>query len=214
MLELHRNNTTVGDIHFGEPPSPDLGRPELLWPHVTVVAMNSMTPKSAFKFAHELSHRLMLESQDRSHIASDLVHRAMTLQADNAEDIYEYFRNDFPELFQLNEELAEVAAVEKGWHDPDSPAPSLLALRFARNVAFALDADDLPLPHAFPTPEGGISLEWTLGPIEASLTIEQLAAAVTFSAWNSLTDEHDYRPGVDASLVEIRDWVDKLTSNR
>ncbi len=67
--------------------------------------------------------------------------------------------------------LEELAQLQDGWLDGKGRAPdraSFIRLAQAFDERFSTD---LPLPHLYPTPEGGVQAEWTLGPWEVSLEI-------------------------------------------
>lgn len=68
--------------------------------------------------------------------------------------------------------LNEFRKLKDGWLDGCGIAPSHDALnwfsdRFENNFS-----DDLPLPHLYPTEEGGVQAEWTLGQYEVSLDVD------------------------------------------
>ena len=48
-------------------------------------------------------------------------------------------------------------------------------------------ADDLPRPYIYPTPEGGVSLEWSLGQNEAGLEIDLLSHSAEWHCLNLRT---------------------------
>ena len=48
---------------------------------------------------------------------------------------------------------------------------------------------DLPLPHLYPTPEGGVQAEWTLGSWEISLEITLSSLAADYQAVHTATGE-------------------------
>lgn len=83
--------------------------------------------------------------------------------------------------------LDEFRAMRDGWLDGEGKAPTQagldwLAASFERNYP-----DDLPLPHTYPTPEGGVQMEWTLGAIDISLEIDLGERAGDWN-WVDLSD--------------------------
>lgn len=83
--------------------------------------------------------------------------------------------------------LAALAELKPGWLDgkglaPDADHTQWLAAAFEENF----DAS-LPLPHLYPTAEGGIQAEWSLGDWEASLEIDLPAKCANFQALNLVT---------------------------
>ena len=59
--------------------------------------------------------------------------------------------------------LAELRAMQDGWLDGYGKAPSHDGLAWLSTGFERHFPDDLPLPHVYPTPEGGIEAEWSLG---------------------------------------------------
>lgn len=67
--------------------------------------------------------------------------------------------------------LEELASLKDGWLDGKGQAPTMAKLQ---QLATLFDTNfdaDLPLPHLYPTPDGGIQAEWSLGDWEATLEI-------------------------------------------
>lgn len=86
--------------------------------------------------------------------------------------------------------LDEFRVIQDGWLDGDGKAPSLqgldwLSASFKRHYRSA----DLPLPHIYPTPEGGVSLEWAIGPHRVSLEIDLDAHEADWHCLNLSTGE-------------------------
>ncbi len=83
----------------------------------------------------------------------------------------------------------ELAQLKDGWLDGEGKAPSREGLASLQKAWGATSAESLPLPFIYPTPEGGIQMEWCLGDWEISaeveldhLTAELLAINVTTRA--------------------------------
>ena len=79
-------------------------------------------------------------------------------------------------------QLARLKSLKDGWADGIQPAaqwgeeygraPSSQALDWLAGQLAAHYAIDVPRPYIYPIPEGGVSLEWFLGPYRASLEID------------------------------------------
>ena len=68
--------------------------------------------------------------------------------------------------------LDEFRQMTDGWLDGEGVAPHSDQLDWLAK-AFDLNyPDDLPLPHTFPTPEGRIEMEWSLGSHSAALEVD------------------------------------------
>ena len=68
--------------------------------------------------------------------------------------------------------LDEFRNMEDGWLDGDGLAPGHAGLDWLAAVFSSRYPGDAPLPFTYPTPEGGVWLEWTLGQQEISLNID------------------------------------------
>ena len=84
--------------------------------------------------------------------------------------------------------------LKDGWADGTQPADQWGKGYGKAPVAQGLDwlaerleagyADDLPRPYIYPTPEGGVSLEWSLGQNEASLEVDLLSHSAEWHCLN------------------------------
>ena len=59
----------------------------------------------------------------------------------------------------------------ENWGDGYGKAPDHAGLDWLADSFERHYPDDLPLPYTYPTPEGGVQMEWSLGPFEISLEI-------------------------------------------
>lgn len=66
--------------------------------------------------------------------------------------------------------LREFRAMEDGWYDGEGEAPPWEGLDWLATKFRARYPDDIPLPYTFPTPKGGIEMEWSIG--EHSVILE------------------------------------------
>ena len=63
----------------------------------------------------------------------------------------------------LDEQVAELKALRKGWHEPDTEPPHPATLdAFARFLEVAVSQAGLETPFLYATPEGGAEAEWSL----------------------------------------------------
>ena len=110
----------------------------------------------------------------------------------------------------LVSEIDELQDLEDGWYDTDGvagEAPHSEAIVGARRLAAAFPHYELPYPHVFPAVDGGVSMEWTLGDVEASITFEDSSDTATVAAWDASTDDHLYEEGVNVDCAFVRDWL-------
>ena len=68
--------------------------------------------------------------------------------------------------------LDELRSMQDGWLDDADKAPSMVGLDWLASSFEHQFPDDLPRPHTFPTPEGGIEMEWSLDPYSIILEID------------------------------------------
>lgn len=68
--------------------------------------------------------------------------------------------------------IDDIKLLRPGWLDGEGDVASPADLdRLIRWFAIHLTAD-APLPHLYPTPEGGVQAEWTFGAYEITLNID------------------------------------------
>lgn len=79
---------------------------------------------------------------------------------------------NYEDLAKLSRRFSRLAALEIGWLDGDGVPPTQRALSLAERVLTELLAMEVPNPRTFPTPDGGIQAEWTIGDREVSVTFE------------------------------------------
>ena len=85
--------------------------------------------------------------------------------------------------------LEELALLQDGWLDGKGRALDKASLIRLAQLFDARFSADLPLPHLYPTPEGGVQAEWTLGSWEVSLEISLPDLAADYQAVHTATGE-------------------------
>ena len=112
--------------------------------------------------------------------------------------------------------LEELQELEPGWYGVDGiagAAPCMDAIRGALHVGDTLADCQLPYPSVFPTVDGGVSLEWTLGGVEASLRFHDSSESATVASWNAATDEHRYEEDIPVNGEFVETWLRSLTGH-
>jgi len=94
----------------------------------------------------------------------------------------------------LSARLEEMSSLKHGWLEGEGLAPSRDGLLWLSRTYESYISDDCPFPYAYPTPEGGVRLEWELGTSEASLEIDLLGHK---AEWHSL----DHTQGTESSRL-------------
>ena len=117
----------------------------------------------------------------------------------------------------LYEEIEKLKELEDGWYDTDGEAgtaPDDEAIQGVWKLASAIRSYGLPHPHVFPRVDGGVSMEWTLGEIEASIEFADSSEYATVASWDATTDEHQYEENVQVDRKYMRDWLGGLTGTQ
>ena len=76
------------------------------------------------------------------------------------------------EFKELRDGWADGMQVASDWGNGYGKAPDHAGLDWLADTFERRYPDDAPLPYAYPTPEGGVQIEWSLGPYEASVEID------------------------------------------
>lgn len=110
-------------------------------------------------------------------------------------------RADRPKCFELVEHvnpldpldietrLEELAQLQDGWLDDKGRALDGVSLKRLIQAFDERFNPELPLPYLYPTPDGGVQAEWTLGNWEVSLEISLPSLAAEYQAVDIATGE-------------------------
>ena len=93
------------------------------------------------------------------------------------------------ELNDVPARIEEFLLLKDGWLDGDGRAPDPVGIRWLADVWDSLYPESLPKPYAYPTPDGGIQLEWTKDQWELSAKIDLEKQAAELFAVKVGTDE-------------------------
>ena len=99
--------------------------------------------------------------------------------------------------------LEELERLEDGWLDGEGRALDKKGIRWFAEMFERSFPDDLPLPYVYPTVEGNIQLEWTLGNYELSLEVDLINHRGEWQAVNVETDEEEY---YELHLDKLEEW--------
>jgi hypothetical protein len=100
----------------------------------------------------------------------------------------------------------ELKALKDGWLDGLGRAPSAEGLDWLAHRFDEFYSGSLPIPFVYPVAEGGVQLEWSIEPVEASLEIDLEAR---LGRWHSLDLETD-REDSDTLDLDAREGWDRL----
>lgn len=93
------------------------------------------------------------------------------------------------ERSEMTARLSELAALQDGWLDGAGIAPKVEQLRRLTSAFDQYFPSDLLLPHLYPTAEGGLQAEWSIGNWEVSLEVNLVSMTAEYQAYNSHTGQ-------------------------
>lgn len=179
----------------------------------------------------DLSFELELRTGVKLKAPLDEQHRDTVLQASLAyrqgqivavQGVIKRDRADRPKSFESIEHISpldaldvetrleELATLPAGWLDGKGEPLDPAALRVLAQDFDTYFDPDLPLPYLYPTAEGGVQAEWTLGDWEVSLEIELPARIAHYQALHLPTDQVDEQV---LSLAQGRDAWSTLNAS-
>lgn len=100
--------------------------------------------------------------------------------------------------------LDELKGLKDAWLEGAGKAPAHYGLDWLTSAFDRNYPDDLILPHLYPTVDGGVQAEWTLGEAEPSLEIDLEHHAAQWHCMNMKTNAEDSR---DLNLDSAADWM-------
>ena len=109
----------------------------------------------------------------------------------------------------LTSRFHSLMELRDGWLDGKGKAPPHDFLRWLVGQFKNQYPVGLPRPYIYPTPDGGIQAEWSLGPCDVSLTIDSKTYE---AAWHALNLDTDHEDEHTIHLGESGEWQ-RLISN-
>ena len=103
--------------------------------------------------------------------------------------------------------LDEFRTMQGGWLDGSGNAPGPAGLDWLSDSFERLFPDYLPLPHLFPTPEGGIEAEWSLGDRSVVFEIDLNTHRGHWLSYNKQSDDADGEEGRTLDLNDPACWI-------
>lgn len=104
--------------------------------------------------------------------------------------------------------LDELRHMEDGWLDGGGKAPSHQGLDWLSDSFQRNFPDELPLPYLYPTPEGGIEAEWSLGKHSVILEFHLDTHQGDWLQFSKKSEDEGYPPhSLDLDKIEEWHWL-------
>lgn len=100
-------------------------------------------------------------------------------------------------------QLDKLRDMQPGWLDGEGSAPSHSGLDWLSDVFSRHYPNNATLPYVYPTPEGGVDMEWSIGKLEISLGIDLANHSGEWDCYNTNTDHSDEKT---LDLDDSADW--------
>ena len=113
----------------------------------------------------------------------------------------------------ISDRLEDLSKLKDGWLDGKGIAPSAGGLKWLDETFGVNYESSLPLPHLYPTAEGGIQAEWALNNWEISLDINIASKIADFQGVNLKTHEEE-EGSYDLSKTEAWDAINSAIRNK
>lgn len=98
----------------------------------------------------------------------------------------------------------ELRSLENGWLNGKGLAPTGVGLDWLVQSFEAKYSDELPQPYVYPTAEGGVQLEWSVGGCEASLEIDLATHQAQWHRLNLKTSADSFH---EINMDDTGDWT-------
>ena len=114
---------------------------------------------------------------------------------------------------KLEIQLRNLSRLQERWFDDASRAPTSNAIQTATAITDLLRSRSLPTPTAFPTPDGGVSLEWILSDVQIGVTILAPGNEGDLSFWNENTGADGFEQNQKLDAERVVRYVSRLTQD-
>ena len=104
--------------------------------------------------------------------------------------------------------LEALKKLENGWLDGDQGvAPDHQGLDWLGNLFAKYFPDHLPLPYTYPTPDGGVQMEWTFSNVEVEFEIDLLTRKGEWLHFDTSIDDDGYIRQIELENLEDWKWI-------
>ena len=98
--------------------------------------------------------------------------------------------------------LDEFRSMQDGWHEGDGKAPPHSGLDWLSGAFARGYPDDIPLPYTYPTFEGGVQCEWTIGQFYIQIKID---LDTRKGDWIRFDENSDFSVFEDEEILNLDD---------
>ena len=105
--------------------------------------------------------------------------------------------------------LDELRSLRDGWLEDGGKAPSHDGLDWLQGSFERHYPRDLPPPYAYPTPDGGISLEWTIGRLDIDIEVSLEERTGWWYVFNKDTGRGESEKTLNLDDPEAWRWAGK-----
>ena len=108
------------------------------------------------------------------------------------------------EALDVSARLDDLRTLQQGWCEGAGKAPSSAGLDWLGESFNSRYPEELPLPHLYPTPEGGIQAEWSFPAADISVDID---IEERVGHWHVLNLQSDAEETRKLSLAQDDQWI-------
>ena len=115
-------------------------------------------------------------------------------------------RSRLDDFRKLQDGWADGLQYAGDWGNGYGKAPSHAGLDWLADMFDRCYPGDVPLPYTYPTPEGGVQMEWSLGNYEVSLEID-LARHIAEWHCTDMNSDRYFARDLDLTASESWSWI-------
>ena len=103
----------------------------------------------------------------------------------------------------MEKRLDDIYKLRPGWLDGQGLVPNEIDLNWLENLLGLFYPKDLVTPYFYPTPEGGLLIEWPIGDEDISLEVDFKTQT---GSWHQLNLKNDAEIYQELDLNDPVDW--------
>ncbi|WP_043604220.1 hypothetical protein [Candidatus Protofrankia datiscae] len=144
---------------------------------------------------------LVRYSEDERPQRIERVFAVSAVTDENTDDTW----NSETKIAETLQRLAEIERLEPGWTDGEGERVSHGAISVTRDLLRESGRYGIPVPHLYPTPDGGISVEWSIDRWELSIEISPIGETWLHALDSVQRTDIEHTPAdVRAALLEVQ----------